>query len=69
MSDLHLVMNSFSNDRVSLEVGVAVVPSNVFYPQEQYVEPALRLNFTHSNVYQLQLTASRLARVLYKVAG
>lgn len=53
--------------RRSLEQGVAVVPSPVFYHHHQGVEQALRLNFSHLGVETLALAVERLARALGKI--
>jgi 2-aminoadipate transaminase len=48
----------------ALENGVAVVPSSVFYQNRASVIPALRLNFTHSNIKELGEAIKRLAKVI-----
>ena len=48
----------------ALENGVAVVPSSVFYQNRASVTPALRLNFTHSNIEELGEAIERLAKVI-----
>lgn len=50
--------------RRSLSQGVAVVPSSVFYPQNENTQSALRLNFTHANSSQLDTAMQRLAAVI-----
>ncbi len=44
--------------------GVAVVPSAVFYHEEQWVSPALRLNFTHSSLANFEVAIAKLAQEL-----
>lgn len=44
--------------------GVAVVPSNVFYADQEHASPALRLNFSNSNQQQLALGVERLSSTL-----
>jgi len=43
---------------------VAVVPGDVFYSDTNISQPALRLNFTHSTLPQLETAVERLADVL-----
>jgi 2-aminoadipate transaminase len=49
-----------------LAVGVAVVPSSVFYQQAETAKPALRLNFTNAGDAELQLAVNRLVQVFEK---
>lgn len=48
----------------ALEHNVAVVPSSVFYHDKADVTPALRLNFTNSNIKELNEAIERLAKVI-----
>lgn len=48
----------------ALDNGVAVVPSSVFYQNRVSVTPALRLNFTNSNIEELGEGIRRLAKVI-----
>ncbi|QFI38400.1 PLP-dependent aminotransferase family protein [Moritella marina ATCC 15381] len=50
-----------------LEVGVAVVPSSVFYQSAEGTKPAFRLNFTNACDSDLALAVSRLVQVLASV--
>jgi 2-aminoadipate transaminase len=50
----------------ALKHGVAVVPSSVFYQDRTNVIPALRLNFTNSNIEELGEGITRLAKVIKK---
>ena len=53
---------------MSLEMGVAVVPSSVFYPNNSGKDsPALRLNFTNSTKEELEIAADRLIQVIDKL--
>ena len=47
-----------------LKRNVAVVPGDVFYSRPELSKPALRLNFTHSSLAQLELAVGRLSEVL-----
>lgn len=48
----------------ALESGVAVVPSDAFYPNQNYHTSALRLNFSNSKRSQLRTAVYRLSGVL-----
>lgn len=50
--------------RTLLEQNVAVVPGDVFYSSVDIARPALRLNFTHSSLAQLEVAVARLSDVL-----
>ncbi len=50
--------------RTLLEQNVAVVPGDVFYSSVDITRPALRLNFTHSSLAQLEVAVARLSDVL-----
>jgi DNA-binding transcriptional MocR family regulator len=45
----------------ALKVGVALVPSTVFYTQHQKPEPSLRLNFSNTPPDKLQQAVARLS--------
>jgi DNA-binding transcriptional MocR family regulator len=47
-----------------IKSGVVVVPSNVFYHEENESESALRLNFTHSNSDTLRQAVNKIKGVL-----
>ncbi|MFT6407173.1 MAG: DNA-binding transcriptional MocR family regulator [Arenicella sp.] len=47
-----------------LEKNVAVVPGDVFYSSAELMQPALRLNFTHSSLQELETAIGRLSDVL-----
>ncbi|MGR6778468.1 Transcriptional regulatory protein [Moritella viscosa] len=49
-----------------LDVGVAVVPSSVFYQSEAGKGAAFRLNFTNACDSDLALAVNRLVQVLKK---
>jgi DNA-binding transcriptional MocR family regulator len=46
-----------------MQKNVAVVPGDVFYSNADIIQPALRLNFTHSTLAQLETAVERLADV------
>jgi len=48
----------------ALEHGIAVVPSSVFYQDRESITPALRLNFTNSNIEELGEAIERLSKVI-----
>ncbi|WCE32339.1 aminotransferase-like domain-containing protein [Vibrio sp. SCSIO 43137] len=52
----------------SLEKGVAVVPSKVFYPEGSPQSSALRLNFTNASDHELELAVERLSEVIGSVS-
>jgi 2-aminoadipate transaminase len=56
--------NAMDVTQALLEKNVAVVPGDVFYSRAEILQPALRLNFTHSTHQQLQITIGRLSDVL-----
>jgi DNA-binding transcriptional MocR family regulator len=50
----------------ALEHNVAVVPSSVFYQNRTNITSALRLNFTHSTIEEIDEAIERLAKVINK---
>ena len=56
--------NAMDVTQALLEKNVAVVPGDVFYSRTEILQPALRLNFTHSTHEQLQTAIGRLSDVL-----
>ncbi len=52
-----------------LEDGVAVVPSNVFYHNDDGIQPALRLNFTYCSAAALEIAVAKLGLVLDKISA
>ncbi|MGD8109291.1 PLP-dependent aminotransferase family protein [Vibrio sp. TRT 17S01] len=59
--------DTFFLAQTMLENGVAVVPSPVFYPQENDASSALRLNFTNASPQQLKQAVIRLVTALNQV--
>lgn len=47
-----------------LKQNVAVVPGDVFYNQVENARPALRLNFSHSSLNDLEVAIDRLSKVI-----
>ncbi|MGK0375446.1 MAG: DNA-binding transcriptional MocR family regulator [Arenicella sp.] len=47
-----------------MQKNVAVVPGDVFYNHVDDIQPALRLNFTHSTLPQIETAVARLSEVL-----
>ena len=51
--------------RAALAEGVAVVPGQVFYHDQNTMEPALRLNFSYAQPDVLRQALYRLRKVLW----
>jgi len=56
--------NAMDLTQALLKKNVAVVPGDVFYDCENTIQPALRLNFTHSTREQLETAVARLSDVI-----
>ncbi len=56
--------NAMELTQTLLKKNVAVVPGDVFYSCENLAKPALRLNFTHSTLEQLETAVARIGEVL-----
>lgn len=50
-----------------IDKGVAVVPSDVFYPSEEIIKPALRLNFSHCSPKNLEKAVSIIKQTLLEM--
>lgn len=58
--------DTFALAKALLAEGVAVVPSDVFYPQGAEKQSALRLNFSNASEQELETAISRMAEALEK---
>lgn len=50
--------------QAALKEGVAIVPGNVFYAENNIASKALRLNFSHCSPEQLTIAVKRLANII-----
>ncbi len=60
-------INAMSLASRLIENGVAVVPSDVFYPSEEMNRPALRLNFSHCSPEKLKKAVSVIKQALLEM--